>query len=418
MRVGVHRRLEEAVAGAAQALGVVHRGVRVGQQRMGVLAVIRVDGDADAGGHQHLVAVHHHRPRDGFDQAVGHIGGVGWFHHFAEHDEFVAAQARHRVLGAQGLADALGQVDQQGVAGMVAVGVVDRLESVQVEEQHGEIALAAAGAFDGLFQPVFQQDAVGQLGQRVVQRQLHQFLVGLGQRRGQRRGAGFEAVVQHRHHQGDGQHAEGDGGDRDGEPAGRNAGVRRHADAAVRKARGFHAGVVHADDRQPHDHGRQRPRQRHPRPVVAQAVGDPERRARGRHRDGDGQGEPGGVVDDARHHAHGRHADIVHGGNPRAHQQGAAEQAGPGQVVLADDPQREGGAADGDGQRQHGQRQVVAHGNGQVERQHADEMHGPDADAHRQRAAAQPIARRRQPARRPHAVGHAQRRIRRQDGDP
>ncbi|MNQ39630.1 hypothetical protein D3C85_532570 [compost metagenome] len=48
VRVRVHGRFEEAVAGAAQALGVVHGGVGVGQQRVGVFAVVRVDGDAHA----------------------------------------------------------------------------------------------------------------------------------------------------------------------------------------------------------------------------------------------------------------------------------------------------------------------------------------------------------------------------------
>ena len=39
---------------------------------------------------------------------------------------------------------------------------------------------------------------------------------------------------------------------------------------------------------------------------------------------------------------------------------------------------------------------VVAHVDGQAEGQHADEMHGPDADPHRERAARQPVPRRRQ----------------------
>ena len=259
VRVGVHRRLEEAVAGAAQALGVIHGGVGVGQQRVGVLAVVGIDGDAHAGCHQHFVAVDRHGPRDGVDQAVGHAGGVGRFAHFAQDDEFVAAQSRNGVLGAQSLADALRQVDEQRVAGMVAVGVVDRLETVQVEEQHREIALAPAGAFDGLLHAVFEQNAVGQLGERVVQGQLHQFFVGFGQRRRQGRGASFQPVVQHRHDQRDAQHAQGHGGDGDGQPASRQAAIGGQADAVVRKARGLHAGVVHADDGQPHRHRRQRP---------------------------------------------------------------------------------------------------------------------------------------------------------------
>ncbi|MNQ64029.1 hypothetical protein D3C85_784330 [compost metagenome] len=206
------------------------------------------------------MSVHRDRAGDGVDQPVGHVGRVGGFKHFAQHDEFVAAQAGDRVLRAQGLADALGQVDQQGVARVVSVGIVDRLETVQVEKQHREVTPAAAGAFDGLLQPVFQQDAVGQFGQGVVQCKLHQLFIGFRQRRRQRGGACFETVVQHRDDQCNGQHAQRHGGHGDGQPAGGYAGVGRHADAAGRKAGCLHARIVHADDGHAHDDGGQRPR--------------------------------------------------------------------------------------------------------------------------------------------------------------
>ncbi|MNS67449.1 hypothetical protein D3C72_1007030 [compost metagenome] len=309
------------------------------------------------------------------------------------------------------MADALGQVDQQGIARVVAVGVVHRLETVQVKEQHGEIALAPARALDGLLHAVFQQDAVGQLGQRVVQGQLHQFFIGFSQGRGQRRRARLQPVVQHRHHQRNRQHAQGDGGHGDGQPACRNPAVGRHADAAGGEGGGFHARVMHADNGNAHDHRRQRPRQGHARSVVAQPVGNPQRGARGDHRNHDGQRKPLRVVDDAGRHAHGGHAQVVHRGDPGPHQQRAAEQSAPRQFVLAHDPQRKGRAADGDGQRQYRQGQVIAHRDGQIEGQHAHKVHRPDPDAHGERAARQPIARRRQPVRGPHAVGHAQRRI-------
>ena len=56
----------------------------------------------------------------------------------AEHGELVAAEPRDQILLAHGAAQALGDLDQQPVAGLVAEAVVDDLEVVEVEEEHGD----------------------------------------------------------------------------------------------------------------------------------------------------------------------------------------------------------------------------------------------------------------------------------------
>ena len=61
----------------------------------------------------------------------------------AQHGELVAAEAGDHVAVADGAAQPLRDLDQQAVAGLVAEAVVDDLEVVEVEEQHGD-ALAAA----------------------------------------------------------------------------------------------------------------------------------------------------------------------------------------------------------------------------------------------------------------------------------
>ena len=53
----VHRRLEELIALAAVFLGLVHRGVGVLDQRLGIQAVVGVDADADADGDVQIVLV-------------------------------------------------------------------------------------------------------------------------------------------------------------------------------------------------------------------------------------------------------------------------------------------------------------------------------------------------------------------------
>ena len=59
-----------------------------------------------------------------------------------QHGELVAAQPRDRVAG-RAAQQPLGHLDQQLVAGGVAEAVVDRLEVVEVEEEHGDLCRRA-----------------------------------------------------------------------------------------------------------------------------------------------------------------------------------------------------------------------------------------------------------------------------------
>ena len=86
-----------------------------------------------------------------------------------EHGELVAAEARDRVSGAQRLLDPGGHGGEQLVAGGVAEAVVDELELVEVEEEHRDRGLAPAGDREGVLEPVEEEVAVGQAGERVVE---------------------------------------------------------------------------------------------------------------------------------------------------------------------------------------------------------------------------------------------------------
>ena len=66
------------------------------------------------------------------------------------------------------------KVDQHQVAHRVAELVVDRLEAVEVGDQHAGRGALAAAALEGVPQPVLEEEAVGQAGQRVVQRAVDQ----------------------------------------------------------------------------------------------------------------------------------------------------------------------------------------------------------------------------------------------------
>src|SRR3954471_4145267 len=93
----------------------------------------------------------------------------------------VGPRAGCGVVRPQGGLQPLGDGLQQLVAGLVAERVVDHLEAVEVEEQHGRARLrvVAAGAPDRLVEAVEEQHAVGEAGERVVERVVLQAALGL-----------------------------------------------------------------------------------------------------------------------------------------------------------------------------------------------------------------------------------------------
>ncbi len=207
--VAVHRRVEKAVAVFAGALGVVHRRVGIHQQFFGTLAVARVEGDTDAGGDLQVMVGHPERACDQADLTCRQSQGIIGFGQLHQQHELITADPRQSVLAAQVFAQAQGHVPQQQIAHVVTKGVVDRLETIQVDEHQGEAAALLLHPVHGLVDTISQQYPVGQSGEGVVQGQLGQFPVGQGQRLGQLGGAGFQARIENRRQQGDGQHRQG-----------------------------------------------------------------------------------------------------------------------------------------------------------------------------------------------------------------
>ena len=96
-----------------------------------------------------------------------------------EHRELVSPEAGHGVAGADGAAEAVGDLDQQTVAGLVTVAVVDQFESVEIEEQHRERSLGSAlRTLERQVHPVVERGPVRQTGEGVVERRLEELLLG------------------------------------------------------------------------------------------------------------------------------------------------------------------------------------------------------------------------------------------------
>jgi hypothetical protein len=148
----------------------VHGHVRPVQQ--GVRSVVgAAEGDTDAGADRHGGVAQLDRSGRGGQDAFGDRARLGDVTHLVEDDgELVAAEAGCGVGLTHAALQHLGEGLQNPVAGLVAEGVVDLLEPVQIDEQHRDVFPAA----DGPLQAVAQAHPVGQAGETVGQ---HQFVV-------------------------------------------------------------------------------------------------------------------------------------------------------------------------------------------------------------------------------------------------
>ena len=178
VRLAVDCRADEhLVARPALALGQVHRLVGVADQVLGRRLATGADRDADTGRDGGVVSVDAERVLQRRLDPLGHRDRVTHVGNVLEQDrELVSTESRDRVLGPYAGLDPLGHRRQQPVAGVVTVGVVDRLEVVEVEEQHRDRGLAAVRALERVREPVREQRAVGKLGEAVVKGLVGEFL--------------------------------------------------------------------------------------------------------------------------------------------------------------------------------------------------------------------------------------------------
>ncbi len=181
LQVGAHGRGVEHHPALALGLGAVHREVGVAHQlvgggaRVGGRTAFRgAEGDPDAGGDAEFAAADPVGLGERGAQPFGELLDLEPAERAADQGgELVAAEPGDGVPAADGALEPAGGLDQQLVADLVAGGVVDRLEAVQVEEEHGDpgarLVLRASGCQGGP-QPLGEQRPVGQVGERIVER--------------------------------------------------------------------------------------------------------------------------------------------------------------------------------------------------------------------------------------------------------
>ncbi len=176
---GVHRRLEETVGAASLGLGAVHCEIGALDQLVELGAVLRRQRDADAGIGRQMMAETLIRladrvvnPRHEFHH-VGAVADGG-----LDHGKFVAAKPRDQISGLDAAPDPSCDGLQQLVADMVSERVVDALEFVDVDIEQGEL-FAADGVLQLALDLLAEQHPVGQVGERIVMREMRDLFVGV-----------------------------------------------------------------------------------------------------------------------------------------------------------------------------------------------------------------------------------------------
>ncbi len=150
-------------------LGLVHRHVRLLQHPRRRIQILGQEADADTGGDIQLVAADPVRLADLVENAISNQLGLPFgFQVGQQQDEFIAAETRQGIGGADRAVEAPGHIDQNLITDTVPEGIVDGLETIQVDEHDCQLLAAAPGQLDIVFQAVLQQGAVGQAGERVV----------------------------------------------------------------------------------------------------------------------------------------------------------------------------------------------------------------------------------------------------------
>lgn len=155
---------------SGEALGLVHRRVRCAKQLLGTCTMFRVNRDADTErGHDTHLPRQLDRFKHAGDDFLGDALGVFDLVHRRQQDrKFVTAQARHNILFTQLGTDARSHGHQHRITGGMAIGVVDVLEAVAVEKQHGGLVPGFVERAQSARQPRLEARAVGQVGQRIV----------------------------------------------------------------------------------------------------------------------------------------------------------------------------------------------------------------------------------------------------------
>ena len=188
---GVEEFVENFATGAAEILSAAHGDVGVLQQDFRVSLLRGTEGDADAGGEREFAILRRQRGGNNDHDVTGETQGIGGIVQALEQDgEFVATEASHRgvgearwslgvVVGVQAGVEAQADLVQDLVADNGADRIVDFLEAVNIDEEHGAgLSWVALGAGEAGLESLEEEAAVGQAGEGIVEQVVLELLLG------------------------------------------------------------------------------------------------------------------------------------------------------------------------------------------------------------------------------------------------
>ncbi|KHS41618.1 hypothetical protein NJ75_04643 [Novosphingobium subterraneum] len=189
--LGVEFGFEEVVAALAIVLGTIEREIGAFEEGVRAVRVLRADRDADTGGNNDAASVDGQFAVERGFKSAGQGSAVGCRLESIEQEaEIVTAEPRHHGVRVAVL-KRLRHGAQQLVSKRVTQCVVYGLEVVNIDEGY-ERALAFALSGYGSFQLFDEETAIGQAGQCIVERCVHDLLFALFYRIDHRVEAGGE----------------------------------------------------------------------------------------------------------------------------------------------------------------------------------------------------------------------------------
>jgi hypothetical protein len=164
-------------AAAPLGLGVVQRRIGRAQQRFDRIAMLRIQRNAGAEADDEIALIDAQGcgelAQDVRHEVLDCFGAPDGRNH---QREFIAAETAQESDAAGCLLQPRRDGAQHAIAVLMSERVVDRLEVVDVQIQHGAGQRLRPGAFDRQLEPLVQVAAVGQLGQRIMMREVPQVL--------------------------------------------------------------------------------------------------------------------------------------------------------------------------------------------------------------------------------------------------
>ncbi len=189
-RAAVHFMIIETILLTPGTLGFVHGNVRSAQQTVEIAPTVGISSDADTGAKDDIQAFDLLTDRYPFDEFFGNLRRLLGKLQIQQRGEFIAAHARENIERPQARLQLLGNPAQHAVAGVMAEGIIDPFEAIEIEVEQHPAAVAAFPAQQQVFHGLVEPAPVEQPGQRIGYRLEFQLLVQVTHHR----------HVQHRHH--------------------------------------------------------------------------------------------------------------------------------------------------------------------------------------------------------------------------